>query len=191
MTSGKSRVRFANRAELTQWLESNKSQADGIWAEYPKQSAGISDMSWDALVEECLCFGWIDSVPAKVDEIWTSTYIAPRRLGSGWSRRNKEIAATLIATGQMRSPGALAIERAKADGSWERFDLAEALVLPPALKRAFAISPAAELGFNGYPERAKKSILQWLYDAKQEKTLMSRIEKLVEAAKKGERLSGF
>jgi uncharacterized protein YdeI (YjbR/CyaY-like superfamily) len=191
MTSDKTRVRFANRAELTQWLEDNHQQADGIWAEYPKQTSGISDLSWDALVEECLSFGWIDSVLAKVDEIWTATYIAPRRAGSGWSRRNKEIAATLIATGQMRSPGALAIERAKADGSWERFDLAEALVLPPTLKREFDVNPSAERGFNAYPERARKSILQWLYDAKQEKTLTSRIEKLVEAAKKGERLPGF
>jgi uncharacterized protein YdeI (YjbR/CyaY-like superfamily) len=148
-------------------------------------------LSWDTLVEVCLSFGWIDSVPAKVDEIWTSTYIAPRRAGSGWSRRNKEIAANLIASGQMRPPGTLAIERAKTDGSWERFDLAEALVLPPALKWALEASPAADQGFNAYPERTRKSILQWLYDARQEKTLMSRIEKLVDAAAKGERLTGF
>jgi uncharacterized protein YdeI (YjbR/CyaY-like superfamily) len=169
----------------------NFAQPKGVFVEYPKQSSGLGDLGWDALVEECLCFGWIDSVPAKVDEIWTTTYIAPRRSGSGWSARNKQIVSRLANSGLLRESGLRVIERAQSDGSWERFDLAEALVLPAELVIELESNLAAKKGFESYPVRVRKSILQWLYDAKQTKTLHSRIEKLLEAAARGERLSGF
>jgi len=60
-------VFFASRQALRGWLSEHVHQANGIWAIFYKKSTGVSDLSWDAIVEECLCFGWIDSLPGKVD----------------------------------------------------------------------------------------------------------------------------
>jgi len=42
-------------------------------------------LMWWTLVEECHCFGWIDSLPGKLDDLGTRTYISPRKRRSGWS----------------------------------------------------------------------------------------------------------
>ena len=161
----------------------------GIWAEYPKGKA--QGFGWDALVEECLSFGWIDSTPKKVDADFTSTYIAPRNPKSGWSRRNKELVEKLRTAGLMQESGEAAIKIAQQNGSWELFDLAEDLVFPEKLELQFNLHPEAREGFLNYPARTQKAVLQWLYSAKREDTLDARIEKVLKATQSGQRLAGF
>ena len=72
-------VFFATRQALREWLSEHAHHANGIWAIFYKKSTGVSDLSWDAIVEECLCFGWIDSLPGKVDASKTKIYISPRK----------------------------------------------------------------------------------------------------------------
>ena len=83
-------VFFASRQELRGWLSEHVQQANGIWAIFYKKSTGVSDLSWEAIVEECLCFGWIDSLPGNVDATKTKIYISTRKK-SGWSQRNKTL----------------------------------------------------------------------------------------------------
>jgi uncharacterized protein YdeI (YjbR/CyaY-like superfamily) len=65
--------------------------------------------------EECLCFGWIDSKPGKIDDQRTALLCTPRRPGSGWSTVNKDRLEGLLASGLVLHPGLDVIERAKAD----------------------------------------------------------------------------
>ena len=65
-------------------------------------------------------------------------WIAPRKRGSGWSRRNKEHVAQLEAVGLLLPAGIAKIEAAKADGSWNALDAVENLELPPDLVEALA-----------------------------------------------------
>jgi uncharacterized protein YdeI (YjbR/CyaY-like superfamily) len=136
MAENRPDIFFSDRRSLRAWLAENFDQELGVWAVFYKKSAGLSDLSWEAIVEECLCFGWIDSLPGKVDEIRTKIYISPRKANSGWSRRNKDLLVDLHNRGLIESPGFAAIDRAKENGSWERFDLAEALVIPSELQSA-------------------------------------------------------
>jgi len=167
---------FSKRSELRIWLAQNFDQAQGIWAIFYKKSAGLSDLSWEAIVEECLCFGWIDSLPGKVDELRTKIYISPRKANSGWSRRNKELLGELQKRGLIEAPGLAAIQRAKANGSWERFDLAEALVIPSELKSALSEIPDFADQWENLSESKKRQALQQIYDAKTEATRLKRIE---------------
>lgn len=184
-------IEFDTRADLRTWLEEHHSVSTGAWAVYPKASTGISDLSWEAVVEECLCFGWIDSLPGKVDDQRTRTYIAPRKRGSGWSRRNKTIVETLTNDGVIRPAGTAAVERAKADGSWTLFDLAEDLVVPDDLDAALELNPDSRRGFEGYPTSTRKALLQWVYTARSERTRTSRVEAISAAAAEGRRPRGF
>lgn len=135
MAIDRAEVFFQDRASLRLWLSQNQAQTQGVWALHYKKTTGLSDLSWEAIVEECLCFGWIDSVPGKVDELKTKIYISPRKPTSGWSSRNKQLVLDLIARGIMTEHGLSAIELAKANGSWNRFDLSEALVPPKKWKQ--------------------------------------------------------
>lgn len=171
---------FPNRRELRSWLAGNWHRKTGVWAIFYKKSTGLSDLSWEALVEECLCFGWIDSLPGKVDDTRTKIYISPRKPNSGWSRRNKLLLEDLRSRGLLETPGLAAIDRAMNNGSWERFDLAEALVVPAELQKALDDDDAFSSQWELMSEPRKRQVLQQIYDAKSEPTRLKRISSLRE-----------
>lgn len=184
-------VEFASLADLRRWLGANHASSAGVWAVYPKVSKGESDLSWSGIVAECLCVGWIDSLPGKVDERRTRVYISPRKPRSGWSRRNKNIVEQLIADGRMLPAGLQVVEQAKANGSWSLLDASEDMVIPEVLAKALAEHPGAEEGFAAYPDGAKKAMLQWVYTAKREETKRTRAQIIAAAATAGVRPKGF
>ena len=177
MVADREHVFFSDRRSLRLWLENNGSRGLGVWAVYYKKSTGLSDMSWDALVEECLCFGWIDSVPGKVDDQKTKHYISPRKPTSGWSARNKKLVKRLMAEGLMTEVGIQAVKRAKANGSWMKLVLSEKLVVPKELQSELNRSKSFARAWDGISESRKRTFLEGLYSAK---TLPTKLKKIAQ-----------
>ncbi|MGJ3253142.1 MAG: YdeI/OmpD-associated family protein [Elainellaceae cyanobacterium] len=73
------------REEWRSWLARHHQQAENVWLITYKKAAGKPTLSYDEAVEEALCFGWIDSLPRKLDEERKMLYFAPRKPGSGWA----------------------------------------------------------------------------------------------------------
>ena len=74
------KVKIKTRSELRQWLQANYQQKEGVWlVTYKKKSEDY--LPYPDIVQECLCFGWIDSLPRKLDETRTMLYISPRNKG--------------------------------------------------------------------------------------------------------------
>jgi uncharacterized protein YdeI (YjbR/CyaY-like superfamily) len=69
-----------SRREWREWLAENHAQAAGIWFVYFKKQTGKPRVTYDQAVEEALCFGWIDSLPRKVDENRSKLLFTPRKL---------------------------------------------------------------------------------------------------------------
>jgi uncharacterized protein YdeI (YjbR/CyaY-like superfamily) len=183
MTIQADEVSFSSRADLRRWLSENYQRPKGLWAIFHKQSTGLSDLSWDALVEECLCVGWIDSVPGKVDDLRTKIYISPRKPGSGWSARNKAKIMELQALGLIEAPGIQAIESAKSSGSWTLFDLAEAQVVPEELSSVFAANRELKTAWDKLTDSQRKAKLQNFYLAKSDETKAKRVAEIIAALK--------
>lgn len=175
MSAQREEVFFETRQRLRSWLRKNHKQTDGVWAVFYKKTSGLGDLSWEAIVEECLCVGWIDSLPGKVDEQRTKIYISPRKLNSGWSRRNKLLLIDLESRGLIQKSGFQAIEKAKSNGSWERFDLAESLTIPTELKDFFKSDPSFKQAWAAITEAKQRQFLQQIYDAKTAATRANRI----------------
>ncbi len=173
-------VYIADRAAWRAWLAANYTQNEGIWLVYDK--GGNRQLSYDDLVEEALCFGWIDSKSGKVDDVQSKLWLAPRRSKSGWSRSNKVRVERLIADGLMQPPGLAVIEAAKANGLWSKLDEAEALIEPPDLVAALDSLPPARDNWNAFPPSAKRAILFWIGDAKRAETRATRVAKTAEEA---------
>ena len=178
MVADRDQVFFSDRKALRAWFEKNSSREVGIWAVYYKQSTGLSDMSWTALVEECLCFGWIDSVPGKVDDQRTKHYISPRKPTSGWSARNKQLLKRLQAEGLIAEQGLQAIKKAKANGSWMKLDLSEKLVVPEELGKELKRSKVFAKAWEELSSARKRTFLEGLYGAKTMPTKLKKIEQL-------------
>ena len=87
---------FSDRSELRTWLEEHHGTAPFCWVattrgKEPRKGA----VPYLDLVEECLCFGWIDSTVKRLDEGRQAQRISPRKKGSTWtilnSRRLKDL----------------------------------------------------------------------------------------------------
>jgi uncharacterized protein YdeI (YjbR/CyaY-like superfamily) len=133
------------------------------------------------VVEEALCFGWIDSLPRKLDEERSMLLLAPRKSKSAWSAINKARAERLIAAGLMMPAGQKMIDLAKASGTWDKLNDVEALAIPPDLAKA--LTKAAVKNFDTFPRSVERGILEWILQAKRTETRAARIRETAEKAK--------
>ncbi|MDF1505582.1 YdeI/OmpD-associated family protein [Roseisolibacter sp. H3M3-2] len=170
------------RAEWRAWLAAHHGQSDTIWLAYPKKGAGLGDLTYDALVEEALCYGWIDSVARGGDARRSVIRMSPRKARSGWSATNKARVERLARDGRMTPAGTARVEAAKADGSWGLLDAAEALAVPPDLEEALAANAEARAHFAAFPPGVRKRILTWVTTAKRPETRARRVAETVALA---------
>ena len=90
----------------------------------------------------------------------------------------------------MAPAGLAAIERAKANGSWEVLDSVERLEVPDDLAAALAASPSAAANFAAFPPSARRQMLGWVALAVRPETRAARIVQIAEAAARNERARG-
>ncbi len=126
-------LEVADRAELRAWLSENHSTSTGVRAAVSKKGGTKTTLTYDDAVEEALSFGWIDSTAMKLDDERYIISLTPRRPRSGWARSNRQRVERLIAEGRMTPAGFEAIERAKANGSWEALDADDTPTMPDGL----------------------------------------------------------
>jgi len=178
-------VHVATRAEWRAWLRRNHATSAGCWAvtvRKPSLAPGEAYVSAQDLNEECLCFGWIDSKPGRVDDRHTGLLCTPRKPGSGWSQVNKTRLERLLAAGEVMPAGLAVIEQAKQDGSWGKLAAVDALAEPDDLVAALDAVPGARANFAAFPPSARRGILEWITQAKADATRRKRIEETARLA---------
>lgn len=180
-----------DRAGLRRWLEQNHRQSGSVWLVLWKAASGRRAISYDDLAEEALAFGWVDSLPRKLDADRSMIRLSPRQSGSAWSRVNKARAERLIAAGLMAPAGLARIEQAKRDGSWSRLDAVEALEMPEDLTAALAGVPEAAARFAAFPRSSKRLILEWIAQARKPETRRNRVEETARLAGQGIRANHY
>ena len=169
----------SGRADWRRWLASNPDRAEGLWVVYRKKSSDFDGPIYEDLVEEALCFGWIDSQVRRVDEDRVMQWFSPRRARGLWSALNKERIERLVGAGLMTDRGRAAIDAAKADGSWSQIDDVDALVMPADLEEALSATPDAQHAYGALSESAKKRYLWWIHSAKRPATRAGRVEETI------------
>jgi uncharacterized protein YdeI (YjbR/CyaY-like superfamily) len=105
-----------NQQEWRQWLEENHQSRDSIWVVFYKKNSKIPSITWSESVDEALCYGWIDSVKRKLDDVSSIQYFSKRKPKSTWSKINKVKIEILHAAGKISPAGYKSIELGKANG---------------------------------------------------------------------------
>jgi uncharacterized protein YdeI (YjbR/CyaY-like superfamily) len=168
-------VEITSRAQWRAWLQAHHSDAPGAWVVTYKKHTGDRHVPYDEVVEEALCFGWIDSSGRKVDEDRWKLLVTPRKPGSNWSQANKERIERLDAAGLLTPAGEAAVASARADGSWEALDAASALEEPADLRQALDGEPDARGHWDAFPPSTRRAILEWIGNAKRAETRAKRV----------------
>lgn len=183
------KVEVKSQSELRDWLMDNHTQVESIWLVTYKKNKPDWYVSKEAILDEVLCFGWIDGIRRKLDEDRTMQLIGPRRK-QHWSKTYKDRVEELRKSGKMTTAGEAAVTASKESGLWSFLDDVDALITPPDLQEKLQNNTNALEFFNAINPSSKRFVLRWIKLAKTEKTRKSRINKIFELSLKGEKLPG-
>jgi len=183
------KVEIKSVEQLRNWLLENFTDSKSVWlVTFKKSEADWYVSRWDVL-DELICFGWIDGIRRQLDEKKTMQLISPRKV-EHWARTYKERAAKLIKEGKMHLSGLKSIEESKLSGLWDFMDDVDNLIVPKDLSDALSKQKEASAFFDAINDSSKRFVLRWLKLAKTEKTRSKRINQLVELSAKGKKLKG-
>ncbi len=150
---GRQTVHPLDRASLRSWLAEHHATSKGAWIVGYRRATGKPWIEYEAVVEELLCVGWIDSTGRSLDDERVMQWVSPRKPRSVWSRSNRERVARLTAAGLMLPAGLAAVARAKELGTWTALDAVEDLAVPDDLAAAFEANPPAREAWIGSRRR--------------------------------------
>jgi len=176
-----------SRKQWRSWLEANHANTRGVWLCSWRPISNKPRCPYPDVVEEAICFGWIDSTAGVLDEQRGLQLITPRKSRSAWTRLNRQRAAEMENAGLMTEAGRNAVEAAQANGWWTIFDPAEDLIEPDSLTVALDARPAARRAWDDFPPSARKGMLWWVISAAKEETRARRIATIVDEAARGRR----
>lgn len=178
----------ADAAAWRAWLDRHEDDSDGVWLVLAKK--GVTEptsLTYAEALDEALCSGWIDGQKRSLDASTFLQRFTPRRKASLWSERNIGLVAALTADGRMRARGQAEIDRAQADGRWERaYAGARSAEVPDDLVAALEVSPAAAATFATLNGANRYAVLHRLMTATNATTRANRLEKLVALLERGE-----
>jgi uncharacterized protein YdeI (YjbR/CyaY-like superfamily) len=183
------RVEISSLGELRSWLLKNHSQPESVWLITYKKSTPDKYVSRWEVLDELICFGWIDGIRRKLDEKRTMQLISQRKV-EHWARTYKERASKLIDEGKMHESGLKAIESSKSSGLWNFMDDVDNLIVPEDLSGELSKLDGASNFFISLNNSSKRFVLRWIKLAKTEKTRENRIKKLAKLSAKGQKLPG-
>ncbi|MDW9379423.1 YdeI/OmpD-associated family protein [Chryseobacterium sp. JV558] len=184
-------VYINTKAEWRAWLQENHQKLQSIWLVCNTRKSNLPMVYWTELVDEALCFGWIDSTRKTIDEGSFMQLFSRRKPNSTWSKINKEKVERLIENELMTKAGFETIRIAKENGSWNILDSVEDLAIPEDLMEAFKIHEGSEVYFLSLSKSIKKMLLQWVILAKRPETRKNRINEIATHAAQNKKPKNF
>jgi uncharacterized protein YdeI (YjbR/CyaY-like superfamily) len=179
---------FRTPANFGTWLEKNHATATELWVGFYTKDSGKPSITWPESVDQALCFGWIDGLRKRVDEISYQIRFTPRRRGSIWSATNIKCAKELARQKRMRPTGlkafAARIENKSGIYSYEQ----RTTELEEPFAKLLKKNKTAWNFFKTQPPSYRKMIGWWIISAKKEETRLARLAKLISESAKGKRL---
>jgi len=183
------KVEVASTQALRQWFEENHAQSASIWLVTYKKNVPNKYVSVSEVLDEVLCFGWMDGRRMRLNDEKTMQLLSLRK-AQHWSKTYKDRVAQLEKANRMHAAGLKAVEASKANGMWDFLNDVDALIEPDDLVEALAQHPPASENYEAFPNSAKRDILRWIKLAKKPATRTKRILKTAQLAAQNERASG-
>lgn len=182
-------IHFSNREKFRYWLKQNHDRYQGLWLVFYKKGTSEKNITYDAAVEEALCFGWIDSIVKRIDDEKYVRKFTPRTNTSNWSLSNKKRVLKLIKHGQMTKVGLNKIDVYIETGAinWQEDKLSEEYSekteIPDFMVKHLKENEPAYQNFNNLAPSYKQQFIDWVTTAKKKETIARRLKKSVELLK--------
>ena len=182
------KIHIESASQLRDWLLKNHAQSESYWLVTFLKRVEDKYVSREAVLDELLCFGWIDGIRRKLDAQRTMQLIS-RRKTQYWAKSYKDRVSRLTNEGRMHASGNQSVADAKSSGLWTFMDDVDALIVPDDLDKQLRKRKAALSNFGNSSPSYRRNVLRWLKLAKAEATRKKRIVKIFDFASRNEKIS--
>ena len=184
-------VEVVSQEELRNWLMINHTQKESIWLVTFKKQIIEKYVSKQQVLDELLCFGWIDGIARKLDETRTMQLLSPRRV-EHWAKTYKDRFKKLEKLKLIQPAGFKSVEDSKKAGLWDFMDDdVDALIIPTDLLESLKNHEPVFECFNNFAPSSKRFILRWIKLSKTEVTRKKRIEQASVLASENKKIPGL
>ena len=182
---------FAAPANFRNWLQRHSGRTQELLVGFYKAGSGHPSITWPESVDEALCFGWIDGVRKRIDDVSYTIRFTPRKPGSVWSSVNIGRARALIEQGRMRPSGLAAFQarRQNKSGVYSYERRPDELTEPYA--GMLARNTVANRFFKQQTASYRRAAIWWVISAKKEETRLKRARTLIELSDSGKLIPQF
>jgi len=171
------------REQWRQWLAKHHLSSPGIWLVRHKQHTGVDSMPYEDLVSEALCFGWVDSLIKRLDNVRYVMKVTPRKPTSKWSDINRKRWKELKAAGRLASAGL------DAGPTANRYAARPVIPeLPAYVARAIKTNAKAWHNFQQLARTYRRDYVVWIHMAKRPETREKRIRESITLLAAGKKL---
>ena len=170
---------FKSASQARKWFEKNHDKLPELWVGFYNVKSGKRCASYKELVDEALCFGWIDGIRKKTDEDSYTNRFTPRKKKSSWSNVNTKRIKELIKEDRVHPFGMKAFkERDEKRAGVYSFEQDSHKLLPDYEKK-FKTNKKAWTYFASKAPWYQRSSIHWVMSAKQEATQLKRLQILI------------
>jgi uncharacterized protein YdeI (YjbR/CyaY-like superfamily) len=182
-------VEISSAIQLRKWLQQNHTQKESIWVVTYKKEIKEKYVSVQEILDEILCFGWIDGVRRKLNEQKTMQLISPRQV-QHWTKTYKDRFLKLEKEGRMTEVGRKAVIVSKQNDLWNFMDDVDNLIKSPDFIKCLEDNPPAMQNFDSFGASSKRFMLRYIKIAKTEQTRQKRITDITSLARQNKKLPG-
>jgi len=170
------------RAQWRVWLQANHQTKTEIWLQLFNKASGKPSLAYDDLVEECLCFGWIDGVVKKNLPDGRVQRITPRRKRSFLSELNRQRVWKLQKQGLMTPAGVAALSDQIGDPTGP-------VEIPNWIAEQLQANPEVWANFQAFPYYYRRLKIGWIVEAgkSRQEVAQKRLDYLIKMTKAGKR----
>ncbi len=182
---------FVHPVAWRDWLEKHHDKHTELLVGFYKKDSGKPSITWPESVDGALCFGWIDGVRRRIDELSYSIRFTPRKPSSTWSAINIRRVEELIEQRLMHPAGMKAFEARREDRSRIYSFEQDRVEFESAQDRQFKANRTAWKFFQTQPLSYRRPATWWVVSAKREETRKRRLATLIEVSERGETLPQY
>jgi uncharacterized protein YdeI (YjbR/CyaY-like superfamily) len=180
---------FSSSAKWRNWLLRHHATKGEFLVGFHKRDSGKPSITWPESVDEALCFGWIDGVRRRIDEVSYSIRFTPRREESIWSTVNTKRIAELTRLGLMHPAGLAAHGKRKEHRSGiYGHEQRKNARLSKEHERTLKANAEAWRFFRAQAPSYQRIVSWWVISAKREETRRKRLATLIRASAQRRRL---
>jgi uncharacterized protein YdeI (YjbR/CyaY-like superfamily) len=180
-------VFFKDSTELREWFRKNHQTKQELWVGLYKKASGKPSVTWPEVVDEALCWGWIDGVRKGIDADSYMNRVTPRKPRSNWSMKNVNRVQELIEEGRMQPEGLAAFEARTGDRSGVySYEQRKTAKLTSAQEKQFRSNEDAWIYWKAQPPSYRKAAAWWVISAKRDETKERRLAQLIEDCANGQ-----